>query len=371
MLIVYCGDLWPGSTSKMRVEALQRLGHTVVPVDATPAAAGLRRLFARMAGKLARMAGKARWADDGVQVNQRLLHLVQRHQPQVVWVEKGMNVRPATLRSIREEAGNAHLVHFSLDDMGHTDLQSTQYLRGISLYDLHVTNKSYNVAELKDMGARAVLFVDNAFCPETHRPITVSDEDRSRFGGPVGFIGAFEKERAEAIWFLATHGISVRVWGGWGKGWPKWAASHTSPFLKVEDHAVFLEDYAKAICSFDINLGFLRKVYRDQQTTRSIEIPACGAFMLAERTGEHQRLLEEGAESEFFASHDELLEKTRYYLAHPEARRKISAAGRERCLGSDYSYDRQVGVVLDALCGRVDVRKLPITISPREKQRAS
>jgi hypothetical protein len=33
MLIAYCGDLWEGSPAKMRLEALQRLGHTVVAVD--------------------------------------------------------------------------------------------------------------------------------------------------------------------------------------------------------------------------------------------------------------------------------------------------------------------------------------------------
>ena len=40
----------------------------------------------------------------------------------------------------------------------------------------------------------------------------------------VGFIGAFEEERANAIWHLVSHGIPVRIWGErWGKGWKKWS----------------------------------------------------------------------------------------------------------------------------------------------------
>ena len=327
----------------MRLDALQRLGHTVVGVDTTSSRGGMRSIWARIARK-------AGWAIDTAGANRAVLEVAKQRQLDVVWVDKGLTIRPQTLIRLRTMVPGVQLVHYSLDDMSGKHNQSRGYLGGIPLYDLHATNKSYNVAELREMGARAVLFVDNAFCPRSHHPVSMSKEQRRRLGGSVGFIGAFEQERAEAIWFLVTHGISVRVWGeGWGVGWRKWAASHRNAFLSVEDRAVFGEDYAKAICSFEINLCFLRKLNRDLQTTRSIEIPACGGFMLAERTAEHQRLLKEGAEVELFASHEELLAKCRYYLSHEEDRLRIAAAGHDRCLSSDYSYDRQLQKVLKQL----------------------
>jgi spore maturation protein CgeB len=213
---------------------------------------------------------------------------------------------------------------------------------------LHVTTKSFNIRELNGRGARAVIFVNNAYSAETHRPIKTGPEERITLGGDVGFIGAFEKDRAQSLHFLASHGVHVRIWGS---GWRRWAERNGHPNMVVEERHVWGEEYAKALCSFDINLGFLRRLNRDLQTTRSVEIPACGGFMLAERTAEHLGLFTEGIEAEFFSSKEELLEKCCYYLANREARDRIAAAGRERCIRSGYSYERQVEAVLDRLRG--------------------
>lgn len=102
------------------------------------------------------------------------------------------------------------------------------------------------------------------------------------------------------------------------------------------------DDYAMAICSFDINLVFLRKINRDLQTTRSVEIPACGAFMLAERTDEHLRLFKENEEAIYFSSNEELSEQVRYFLKHEEVRMRISQAARKRCLIGGYSYRERI-----------------------------
>jgi spore maturation protein CgeB len=71
--------------------------------------------------------------------------------------------------------------------------------------------------------------------------------------------------------------------------------------------------------------------------------------MLAERTSEHLGLFTEGVEAEFFSSKEELLKKCCYYLSHSEERERIAESGRQRCLRSGYSYERQVEAVLDRL----------------------
>src|SRR5829696_8072533 len=89
-----------------------------------------------------------------------------------------------------------------------------------------------------------------------------------------------------------------------------------------------------------------------QQTSRTFEIPACGAFMLAERTDEHLRLFEEGKEAAYFGSNEELLEKVRYYLDHEDERRRIASAGRKRCLDSGYSHHERLKYMLSVVIGR-------------------
>lgn len=83
-----------------------------------------------------------------------------------------------------------------------------------------------------------------------------------------------------------------------------------------------------------------------------MEVLACGAFMLAERTNEHLRLFEEGKEAAYFGSDSELLEKVRYYLEHEEERKTIGPAGRKRCLDSGYSHHERLKYMLSAIAGQ-------------------
>jgi spore maturation protein CgeB len=108
------------------------------------------------------------------------------------------------------------------------------------------------------------------------------------------------------------------------------------------------ESYRWALNSFDINLGFLRKINRDLQTTRSVEIPACGGFLLAERTEEHRALLREDAEAAYFGSTDELIWKTKFYLENAPIRKRIALDGLRR-VAAAYTYQAQLESVLASL----------------------
>jgi spore maturation protein CgeB len=220
----------------------------------------------------------------------------------------------------------------------------------LDLYDAFLTTKSYNVPELRAAGCQRIIFLPNAFDPDTHRPMA-GEHRTQQFSAPVSFVGTFEPARAASLRKLAEAGIPIRIWGSF---WKRWGRPPEG--VIVEGRDVIGKDYARVISESDINLCFLRKLNRDLQTTRSVEIPAVGGFMLAERTDEHRELFEEGIEAEFFGSDEELIDKCRYYLAHPDLRTRIAKAGRVRCVNSGYDYRSRLAEAL---------RKLDIVVRSR------
>jgi spore maturation protein CgeB len=62
---------------------------------------------------------------------------------------------------------------------------------------------------------------------------------------------------------------------------------------------------------------------------RFINIPACGAFMLAKKTPGYELMFEDGIHTKYFDSADEFFELADWYLKHDSEREKIAQAGME------------------------------------------
>lgn len=329
-----------------RRKAMRMLGHSVETIDTKPdyVRRRERRLGRRVLRKLfgpADMAG----------VNNKLLEETRGKTFDLIWVDKGTVIRSDILRELKRLLpSKTKLVHYNPDDpfgrYGRSRYWKT-FNKAIPEYNVHFVPRKVNINEYKKLGAQMVIqsIPFWGYCPETHKPMQLSEEDKKQMGGQVGFIGSWEYERAQSLFFLAKNEFQVRVWGD---GWKKCKIKH--PNLRIVYKSIWGSDYARVICSFDINLCFLRKANRDLQTTRSIEIPACGGFMLAERTTEHLKLFEEGKETVFFSSDEELLEKVKYYLLHPQERQRVAEAGRQRCLRSGYSYRERLKWMLQIAC---------------------
>jgi len=340
--ILYVGELWKGGTCLQRMHALQKLDHKVLPIDTCPS-----NVAKKQKRLIYRIARKAIGPMDLAQANKHIIRSAKCLDIDVLWLDKALSIKRSTLQQLKQINPNCTIVGYSPDDMcGNKKNQSKRFWKHISEYDIYFTTKSFLVDEMQKMGCKRVEFIDNAYDPETHKPMQLSEEDKKQRGGPVGFIGSWEHERAQSLLFLAKNELQIRVWGD---GWKKCKIKH--PNLRIEYRSIWDLNYARAICSFDINLCFLRKANRDMQTTRSVEIPACGGFMLAERTTEHLKLFEEAKEAEFFSSDEELLEKVKYYLSHPQERQRIAEAGRQRCMKSGYSNHERLGEMLKIIKG--------------------
>lgn len=189
------------------------------------------------------------------------------------------------------------------------------------------------------------MFIGNSFDKKFHRPIKLTESEITKYSTDVGFIGSFEEERANSILYLASKGIDITVWGD---GWDKYRNTYKN--LTINNSGLFGEEYVKCIQATKINLGFLRKKNRDNQTARSVEIPACRSFMLAERTNEHLDLFEEGIEAAFFETNEELYEKVEYYLKNNELRKQISEYGYKKSVEL-YSHHSRLEKMLEIVLG--------------------
>lgn len=332
------------NTSVHRLQALRSLGVQVEVVDSNaPAQSGLSALAVRLRAWLFRKGFPVAVADPGADAA-RLLSAANSDSFDLVWLEKALTIDADQLRAVRRVAPGAMVIGFSPDDMHARHNQSLQFLDALPHYDAFLTTKSFNVEELRRDGCPHVLFVGNGYDPAAFRPMPVSGQDIERLGGDIGFIGSFEQDRLDMMQALAEQGLRVRVWGS---GWNRVPDGHSN--LVIERRPLHGAEFATACSAFKINLAFLRKLNRDQQTTRSVEIPACAGFMLAERTVEHLGMFTEGEEAEFFSSVDELADKCRRYLQDSDARQSIARHGHQRCVRDGYSNASRIAQALDAL----------------------
>jgi spore maturation protein CgeB len=341
MKILYLGDIRYGTTSLQRCEALKSLGHQVDTVQIFPKH---QNYLERILNKLYRL-GFNVLGFDSKEINDEIYKKGSKRKYDILWIDKGVYVKAQSIEKIKEVNQDIKVIGYSPDYMELRHNNSRQFIEHSYLYDLFVTTKSYAVKWHKIIGCRNVLFQDNGFDPNLHKPQELSDREKILLGGPVGFIGSYEKDRWQYIEYLCKRGIPVKIYGN---GWEKIRKTENMIVVGKER---FGKDYSKLICSFDINLCFLRKINKDLQTTRSIEIPACAAFLMAERTKEHLALFKENKEAVYFKNKKELLKKCLFYMDNVRLRNKIALAGFERCQNSGYSYKHRMKQILDLIQG--------------------
>lgn len=345
--ILFVGDFNDYAKGASRARAMEQLGASVIGLPHTPP--GNPRTGTPPITLYFRLLWKLGIHQDTEKVNAKIPPIVSIQKPDLVWIEKGNMVRPGTLRAIRARSPKTRIAGYSDDDMFNPINHTSAYVKSLPHYDVVFTTKSYNANpdELPGLGAKQVEMVDKAFDPDQHKLLDLTEAEKNELGADVSFIGSYAPDRGEVLNFLAENGISVVVWGN---GWKGFTPSSSNLTIKREALVNTAGDlrFTKGINASRINLGFLRKINRDLQTDRSIEIPACGGFMLAERSHEHERLFVEGKEAAFFESNEELLAKVRHYLANDQERKAVAIAGFERCR-KGYSHRDRMAQMLSQI----------------------
>src|SRR5271169_4930243 len=183
MKIMFLGDIGVGQTSRMRLRAFERLGHTVSGIntnEARKSASWLRRQAQR---RLQRGA-----IPDSI--NRSILDYGRRFRPDLVWAEKQEYLKLETIRELRNIG--ARLVHFTPDPYFSLQWKRTRVMdEAIRAFDVLVYCKSYERRDYEALG-KPLIYMPLSYCDEVHRPLHSSDP---RWGCAVGFVGGWEPRR--------------------------------------------------------------------------------------------------------------------------------------------------------------------------------
>ena len=346
MRILIAGEWVPHGKARLYRRAFEQLSVQVAVVDSLEYytisfSNRLLNLFLRQLIPFKASWGIQRYYGAG-RFNSVVIERVSDYKPDLVFFVKPILVPPETVQSVKKMGALAF--SWYPDDAMNPRTASPQFYKSIPFYDCHFTTKSYNVQNFLALGAKRVRFLPHSIDSALYCPVSVSVEEAA-LGSDIVFVGTnYENERSDLLEALCREGFNIKVYG---ERWNK--LSKKSCLRKrgcVQYRPAYLEDYCKVMSASKIALGLLAKVIPEQHTVRTFEIPACGAFMLHERTDEAMSFFEEGKEAEFFGSFEELVEKIKYYLAHDAERRKIAEAGHRKATSEGFSYRSRAREIL-------------------------
>lgn len=327
MNILYVGDDKPSSTARHRADALRRLGHNVTHLnpyaDLREHLTGWRIILHYRTGYVFLQEQIHRW---------QARKLASLGCFDVCWVDSGDLLGRKAIESFRSVARK--VVNFNHDDPtgGRDGNRFLSMVRAIPSYDLCIVVREVNVREYLRAGARDVLQVWRCYDEVHHAAPPLEGPVPFHFNNDVVFIGRNipGEGRDEFLSTLARSGLRLAIWGDNWQASRSWAA--LQPFWKGP--SISGTDYVYAMRHAGICLGMLSKGNRDQDTTRSMEIPYAGGLLCAERTDVHLSLYREGEEAVFWRDADECVRVCRDLLSNPERIAQIKAAGHARVLAN-------------------------------------
>jgi spore maturation protein CgeB len=272
-------------------------------------------------------------------VNKRLTAAIQLLKPDVIFFEKCLAIHPKTY-ALAKDQGIVNVAIFE-DDVCLKHNSSIYLDRSFKYFDFVFTTKEKNVSqELYMRGVKRSFVVVPSYCDKVF-PLLDTRNEPTRFKYDVSFIGTFESDRASYVMSLMQNGIPVHIWGN---GWDKLI----HPMLFIHP-ALYENDYREIIFNSKINLCFLRKKNRDSITSRSIEIPASGGFMLAEDTNRHRDIFGNDSVA-YFTNKHELLSQVQYFLANEELRKKMALLGNQVIIDKNLRHEDLFKYIITVIC---------------------
>jgi spore maturation protein CgeB len=272
--------------------------------------------------------------------NKALLAAAESFNPNVIIVVMGFYVTPLALKQLRRVSERV-IVNYATDDPFNSRLSGHNVTESISCYDLYASTKKGIMDDVLRSGCPSVHYIPFAYNPSVHFPEPpLTPEEQRRFRSDVAFIGEADADRLPFIQRLAAAmpELNLALYGGM---WERHQSTR-----RYARGIVRGRDFRMALGGTKIAINLVRRGNRDDHVMRTFEAPACGAFVLNEKTPEHLSLLRENREAAYFGSATELVENVGYYLSRDGERERIRAAGYQRIVSGRNTYKDRLSEIL-------------------------
>jgi spore maturation protein CgeB len=266
-----------------------------------------------------------------------LLEAVRRFRPDLLLTISGEVFDTETIGRIR--ALGVRTVLWTGDD----PYQRGRELIAAPAYDRVYVFDPWYVPVLRANGVRNPGYLPMAVDPTLYRPIALDEEERTRLGGGVCFVGTYYPNRDHLLRDLRD--FPLKIWGG---GWPLAVARPGHPLRPFYQGRAFGEEVVRIYCGHRVAVNIQHPQSRDGQNMRTFEAPACGVLTFTESTAELPRLFEIDEEIVAYDSLDALRAQLRHYLDHPEQARRIAERGMTRAR-AEHTYTNRIRRVLEEI----------------------
>ena len=282
-------------------------------------------------------------------LNRELLRMAKAESPDLILVHNGYPVFPETIKELANCWPVAGFHHDNVFGAFGKKAFFRHFRAALSHYSFHHVIRARNIVEYESAGVENVRLLMTYYVPWIHRPLP------SGRGADVVFVGHAEPDaRISLIAALIEAGSSIKICGS-ERDWRRHLSGRVLALLP-RIQPVLNDDYAAELSAARVSLAFYSTANLDSYSYRVFEIPACGGFLLGQRTDAVQEIFEEGREAEFFDSEEELIAKVRYYIRNGSARDEIARRGYERCTKSGYDVVSRMKTWISDVREFVDAR---------------
>lgn len=265
----------------------------------------------------------------------RLKKIVEDFKPGLIITANGSNIDEEILQYLKQKG--IPIFNFYPDPIPYNNFS---FIKRIPSYTCIVTYSKDHVPSWYLLGAKKVLYLPFASDPSVHSPHSLSENEKTFYYSPLAYLATWQPYAALFPRKLVKFGLKI-----WGDQWYRLDKNSKLKQCWQGEGIGIGDEFSKVCSSASIIFNVVRPVNGQSHSMKTFEIPACGGFMLTNRTEEQINFFPEDIAAVYFSTEDELIDKVQFYLKNESIRKSILVKGYE--IAQNHRYFHRMQTLID------------------------